>query len=105
MEAVKQEGVALRFASIKLRNDREVVKCAIKQNGSALKYASVKLMNDDSIAALALKQNGLALTYVRSGVRFNPKLVLLLLSKADIPSDLVLNYYSVKDNIVWMRLA
>ena len=43
LEAVKQEGFALRFASDELRGDREVVLEAVKQDGDALEFASEEL--------------------------------------------------------------
>ena len=41
LEAVKQYGVALEFASAALKDDREIVE-AVKQNGFALEYASLR---------------------------------------------------------------
>ena len=43
LEAVKQDGYALEYASEELRGDREVVLAAVKQNGRALEQASFKL--------------------------------------------------------------
>ena len=49
MEAVKQNGRALEFASKELRGDKEVVMKAVKQNGDALMYASKELQGDKSM--------------------------------------------------------
>ena len=46
LEAVKQKGVALEFASEELRVDREVVMEAVKQSGVALEFASLELQGD-----------------------------------------------------------
>ena len=43
MEAVKQNGHALQYASKELQGDKEVVMEAVKQNGHALQYASKNL--------------------------------------------------------------
>ncbi len=40
LEAVRQNGYALRYASSLLRADRKVVMTAVKQNGRALRFAS-----------------------------------------------------------------
>ena len=61
MEAVKQDGLALRYASEQLKNDREFVMEEVKQNWWALYYASKQLKNDREIVMEAVKQNGLAL--------------------------------------------
>eukprot|EP00972_Heterocapsa_arctica_P010646 1562545-Heterocapsa_arctica.AAC.1 len=49
LEAVKQDGLALRFASAELKGDREVVMEAVKQSGLALRFASQELMGDREI--------------------------------------------------------
>ena len=46
LEAVKQDGDALQYASEELRADREVVMEAVKQNAYALFYASEELQDD-----------------------------------------------------------
>ena len=45
LEAVKQDGYALEYASAALKDDREIVLEAVKQDGEALKYASAGLRN------------------------------------------------------------
>ena len=46
LEAVKQNGNALKYASAALKDDREFVLEAVKQDGSALEYASAALQGD-----------------------------------------------------------
>ena len=46
LEAVKQNGSALKYASEELKNDKEVVLEAVKQDGFALEYDSYELQND-----------------------------------------------------------
>ena len=43
LAAVKMSGVAIRYASERLRADREIVLTAVKRNSAALKYASHEL--------------------------------------------------------------
>ena len=45
MEIVKRQPEALRLASAALKDDREIVLEAVKQNGHALQYASAGLRN------------------------------------------------------------
>ena len=63
LEAVRDNGFSLEYASDQLKNDREVVETAVKQNGDALKYASDQLKNDREVVETAVKQNGDALKY------------------------------------------
>ena len=45
LEAVKQNGYALTYASAALKDDREIVLEAVKEDGYALTYASAELRN------------------------------------------------------------
>jgi hypothetical protein len=42
LEAVRQAGWALYYASYELRADRQVIREAVKQNASALQFAIIK---------------------------------------------------------------
>ena len=53
LEVVKQNGLALQFASEKLQDDKNVVLEAVKQDGRALRFASEKLCNDKDIQIAA----------------------------------------------------
>ncbi|KIC75891.1 hypothetical protein DB41_GZ00550 [Neochlamydia sp. TUME1] len=53
LTAVRQNGLALDYASQELQNDREVVLTAVQQNASAVRYASQELQNDPIIISLA----------------------------------------------------
>jgi hypothetical protein len=66
MEAVKQNGWALEYASEELKRDREVVMEAVKQEGTALQYASEELRGDREVVLEAVKQDGWALQYAGS---------------------------------------
>ena len=54
MEAVKNSGIALQYASNELKADREVVLEAIKEDVLSLQYASNKLPNKESIILLSI---------------------------------------------------
>ena len=69
MEAVRQDGAALQFASRELRGDREVALEAVKQNGLALESASEELRSDRAVVLEAVGQNGLALAFASDGLR------------------------------------
>ena len=53
LSAVRQDGLALKFVSDELRNDRELVKLAVKQDGKALAHASYSLRRDPELRRLA----------------------------------------------------
>ena len=63
MEAVKQDGFALQFASAELKGDREIVMEAVKQDWRALQYASAELKGDREIVMEAVAQDPKALQY------------------------------------------
>jgi len=46
LEAVKQDGSALQFASYELKNDREFILAAVRQNASALGWVSEEMQID-----------------------------------------------------------
>jgi trimethylamine:corrinoid methyltransferase-like protein len=54
LEAVKQNGMALRFASEELRADKEIVLAAVKQSDKAFRYVSDELKADKNIVIVAL---------------------------------------------------
>ncbi len=49
LAAVRNNGLALMYASKDLQGDREVVLAAMRQNPEALKYASRELQNDEEM--------------------------------------------------------
>ena len=56
LEALKNDGLALRFISTEFKNDREIVLEAVKSSGKALEYASDELKNDREIVLEAVKR-------------------------------------------------
>ena len=63
LEVVKQNGLALQFASEKLQDDKNVVLEAIKQDGGALRFAPEELRDDKKVVLEAVKQDGRALRF------------------------------------------
>jgi hypothetical protein len=53
LDAVKQNGLALRYACDALREDRELVLTAVQQNGQALQYVHPNLLDDQEILLTA----------------------------------------------------
>ena len=50
---LRRNGLALKYASKKFKNDKEMVLIAVKNNGNALNYASEELQNDPEIINIA----------------------------------------------------
>ena len=53
LEAVRNDGLVLEYASDTLKADREVVLEAVRNFGSTLKFASEELQNDPELKKLA----------------------------------------------------
>ena len=71
MIAVKHCGYALRYASVELKDDRQVVMEALKKDGCALQYASERLRNTERVVLAAIRQNKGALKYVGNKLKTN----------------------------------
>ena len=69
LEAVQENGDALKFASPRLKGDRVVVLTAVKQRGYTLRHASKQLRGDREVVLAAVKQNGFALKCVPEQLR------------------------------------
>ena len=67
--AVKQNGLALRYADASLKSDKEVVIEAVKQNGVALRFAHASLKSDKEVVVEAVKQHGYALYYADDSLK------------------------------------
>ena len=76
LEAVKQNGGALYFASAALKDDREIVLEVVKQHGKALEYASAALKDDRDIVLEAVKQNRCALKHASAALKDDREIVL-----------------------------
>ena len=69
LEAVKQDGYWLQYASEELRGDKEVVLAAVSQNGWALQFASKELMADREFMMKAVRRYGWALEHASDELR------------------------------------
>ena len=58
LEAVKNDGYALDYASEELKADRQIVLEVVKNKGDALEYASEELKSDKEIVLAAVKNEG-----------------------------------------------
>lgn len=74
--AVKKNGLALQFASERLRNNYEIVILAVKKNGLALQFASEELKNNGEIVFQAILSAGDALPFVPVELQNNRELIL-----------------------------
>jgi serine/threonine protein kinase len=92
LEAVKQDGDSLVFASDKLKDDKDVVLEAVKQDGFSLNYASIKLKDDKDVVLEAVKQDGLSLVFASDKLKDDKDVVLEAVKK----NGFSLNYASNK---------
>lgn len=74
--AVKKKGMALQFASARLRDDYETVMLAVKKDGIALQFASARLRDDYELVILAIKENGNALEFASKNLQNNRNILL-----------------------------
>jgi len=74
--AVTNDGLALQYASLALRGDKEVVLAAVAQDGLALQFASHELKNDKLVVLVAVTDKGLALFFASPEMK-NDQLVVL----------------------------
>ena len=56
INAVKQKGKLLEFATTELQDDEDVVKVALEQDGEAMEFVSNRLKDDKDIALLAINK-------------------------------------------------
>jgi hypothetical protein len=75
--AVTQNGLALEFASKKMRADRGIVLKAVNQNGLAFRFAHTDLKNDPDVVTSAVAHPGCGgeLRHASEACRTNPHVV------------------------------
>ena len=73
---MEKDGLSLKYASKRLRNDRDVVITAINENPLALEYASNNLKNDKIIIWNVVESNGLLLHLASEELRNDKDIVL-----------------------------
>ena len=69
LSRVSQDGLALQYASKKLRGDREIVMQAVADDGRALQYASRQLKGDREIVLQAVAEDGRAFQHASEQLR------------------------------------
>ena len=74
--AVKKNGLALQYASERLRSDFETVMIAVKKSGTSLQFASNVLQSNEEIINAAVRSDGNALEFVPEPLRHNRQLIL-----------------------------
>lgn len=76
LAAVTNEGPVLRYASERIRADRDIATTAIRQNWRALEFASKRLRGDKKLVMETLKQCGLSLQFATDKLRCDHSVVL-----------------------------
>merc|ERR1712217_697426 len=76
LEAVRQDGLALKYASDVLQADKDVVLAAVTQNGLALAFASNPLKADKVVMLQAMETNGMALAFSSDQMRADKDVVI-----------------------------
>ena len=74
-EMVTRDGLLLKDLGI-ARKDNRVVTAAVRQNGLALRFASPELRADEGIVVTAVSKNGMALKYAAKEFRSDRAMVL-----------------------------
>ena len=65
-------GDALRFASLRLKNDSHVVLQAVRRHGPALQYATDDVKNNADVVFAAVTQNKQSMRYASQLLKNNP---------------------------------
>ncbi len=66
---VTEDGLALKYASIEMKNSREVVLAAVTQNGMALEFASPNLRENKEVVLVAVTQTQYATEFTTPELR------------------------------------
>ena len=76
LEAVKQDGDSLYYASTRLQDNGQIVLEAVKKNGLSLYFASYRLKDNEQIVLEAVKQDGDSLYHASKRLQDNEQFVL-----------------------------
>ena len=102
LKVVKQNGLMLKYASPKLKYNKEIVKEAIKNNPFALKFTYLSDI-DKSIIIEAVKRNGLTYRYVEGVFQYDEEIIYYALINKnpceleDIPRKILYEYKSLEN--------
>ena len=75
IKEIANDGYNLRFASIKLRDNKDLVMKIVQKQGKVIEFASERLKNDFEISMLAVKNDGLALAFLSKEMQNNFEVV------------------------------
>ena len=91
-------GLALQYASERLRDDKDVVLAAVKEDGHTLQFVSDRLRDDKDVVMAAVKQEGYILDYASSRLKDDEEVVLAAIKEyayvLEIASDRLKNDYN-----------
>lgn len=82
MAAVSQHHEALKYASERLRDDRELILAAVSHHWNALKYASERLKDDREVVLAAVSQEGEAIRFAGERILSDYQVVLRAISQS-----------------------
>lgn len=129
MEAVKQNGLSLEYASEDLKNNKEVVLKALEENGLSFEYtgkdlrndkivimkalervldldvekiikiASENLRNNEELIRFVISKNGLALKYASDVLRNNKELIRMALRNSS--NSIVVEIMKAVESNIW----
>jgi hypothetical protein len=97
LEAVMENGFSLEFASDELKNDKNIVLEAVKRDGRSLEYASDELKNDKSIVLQSVKSSTFGVKYASVEILNNFDVIYSAIDSIYSSTDNILNF--VSDNL------
>ena len=75
MAGLRNTGQILYFASPEMRDDKEVVLEAVKNKGIIVKYASTRLKNDFDVGFVAMAQNKKCYEFLGDDLKQNKQIL------------------------------
>ena len=94
LAAVKNNGLDVKYASAKMRDDRDVMMQAVRQNGLALRYASSRLKDDRKLVQMAVTNNSSALQFAGARSRDDTAVVRIAVQRTNYIDSNALQYAS-----------
>ena len=76
LDAVKRNGLALKYASVELRSDKELVLAAVTSKGYSLQFASDNLKADREVVMTAVAKHGYSLEYASDNLKADREVVM-----------------------------
>lgn len=75
LRLLRKQGLALQYASTRLKKDRDVVRTAIKQNGEALAYADIRFKRDRAVVSSAVRQSAEAFFFAHKALKTDSEIL------------------------------